>query len=183
MRQLWDVKSRIVKSLTPRPELWLAAVLVSGFIAYYLDSRPVERENPRQAEDVETAATFIPEGFVLVPIEVSNFESLDSILGKYGVVDLYAPADDPKRQAVKIAERVRILRAPLNPSHFAVLIPESDSQRIVMHPGPLLVVVQPQTVSGTKIVYPEKEKRAKRSPRSRIDVEPGPEEKGAVDES
>jgi hypothetical protein len=177
------MKAKLLKSLAPRPELWLAAVLVSGFIAYYLDSRPASREHPRQAEDVETAATFIPDGYVLVPIEVANFESLDSILGKFGVVDLYAPSDDPKRQTIKIAERVRILRAPLNPSHFAVLIPETDSQRIVMHPGPLLVVVQPQSVSGTKIVYPERKKPVTRSPRSRIDIEPGPDEKGAEDES
>src|SRR5690349_14215407 len=29
--------------------------------------------------------TFIPKGFVLVPIDVQNYEALDSILGKYGL--------------------------------------------------------------------------------------------------
>jgi hypothetical protein len=33
--------------------------------------------------------THIPKGFVLIPIEVQNYESLDSILGRFGVVDLY----------------------------------------------------------------------------------------------
>jgi hypothetical protein len=167
--QLWKMKSRIIESLAPRPSLWVGAILVSGFIAYYIDSRP-QTGGDTDTGTAQDAATFIPNGFVLVPIEVSNFESLDSILGNYGIVDLYAPGDSPKKRPIKIAERIKILRAPLNPSHFAVLAPEDESDRIVAQPGPLMVVVQPKITSGTRIVKPAPEGKKKERSRSRLDI-------------
>ncbi len=162
---------------------WMAAAAVSAFIAYYWDVTTPSAQPAIQAEDPEVASTFIPAGYVLVPIEVANFESLDSILGKFGVVDLYLPSDDPKARPRKVAERVRILRAPLNPSRFAVLARENDSPRLVSHGGPFTVVVQNPDVAGTGIVNdrkdasdePEKSdgQTAKRGRRTRIIYEAG----------
>lgn len=92
--------------------------------------------------------TLIPDGFTLVPIEVQNVDSLDSILGPKGVVNLLAP---PRREGAKtrlVARRVPILRAPLNPSHFAVLVPESISRSITQEPGPFWVVIQNPNQQG-----------------------------------
>jgi hypothetical protein len=130
----------------------MAAAAVSAFIAYYWDVTAPSAQPAIKAEDPEVASTFIPAGYVLVPIEVANFESLDSILGKFGVVDLYLPSEDPKARPRKVAERVRILRAPLNPSRFAVLARENDSPRLVSHGGPFTVVVQNPDTAGTGIV-------------------------------
>src|SRR4051812_7351936 len=117
----------LAKSLKSQKSwMWVAAIAVSGFMAFYFDSMATKTREAHTAEDPETASTLIPAGFVLVPIEVANYESLDSILGNFGVVDLYIPSDDPKKRALKIAERLKILRAPLNPSHFAVLARESE---------------------------------------------------------
>ena len=153
--------------------LWVAVVAVAAFLAYYwdvTDGRP--NQNLESRESVEEAATFIPDGFVLVPIEVANYESLDSILGKFGVVDLYSVTDDPKKRPVKVAERIKILRAPLNPSHFAVLAPEADSVRIVSQSGPFTVVVQHPSKSGTNFVNPSSdETKSRRRNHSRIEVE------------
>ena len=153
--------------------VWVAVVLVAAFLAYYwdvTDGRSAQKSEAR--ESVENVATFIPEGFVLVPIEVANYESLDSILGNFGVVDLYLPSDDPKKRPYKVAERIKILRAPLNPSHFAVLAPEGESGKIVGHIGPFVVVVQHPSKSGTNFVNPPpvEPKSVKRN-RSRIEVE------------
>lgn len=103
--------------------------------------------------------TLIPSGFALVPIEVQNSESLDSILGNKGVVNLLAPPHEAGKKSRLIARRVPILRAPLNPSHFAVLVPESISRDITQEQGPFWVVIQNPTESGMSF---EKQKSSNR---------------------
>lgn len=92
--------------------------------------------------------TLIPTGFALVPIEVQNSESLDSILGNKGIVNLLAPPREAGKMSRLIARRIPILRAPLNPSQFAVLVPESISRDITQEQGPFWVVIQNPKESG-----------------------------------
>ncbi len=107
--------------------------------------------NPvRTTESADGIDLLIPEGQSLVPIEVVNYETLDSLLGPYGVVDLFYA--DPERPEVskKIASMVKILRAPKNPSHFAVLVPSRLALHILRSKGPFIVSVQnPKFQTGT----------------------------------
>jgi hypothetical protein len=131
---------------------WLIAVLMAGGAAWYWDQKsPTKETDSRLATDLEAADTYIPSGFVLVPIEVANYESLDSILGKFGVVDLYLPANEKVAHATRVASHIKILRAPLNPSHFAVLAREEDSSQLVRFSGPFTVIVQNPKKGGTAI--------------------------------
>jgi hypothetical protein len=134
--------------------VWIFAVILAGALAFYWDSHDSNTDNGKTHEDPQAASTFIPAGFVLVPIEVANYESLDSILGKFGVVDLYRPNSDPAKRPIKAAERVKILRAPLNPSHFAVLVSEAESPLLVSFQGAFTVVVQNPQQNGTGFVNP-----------------------------
>ena len=93
--------------------------------------------------------TFIPKGYVLVPIDVQNYEALDSILGKFGVVDLFRNRADGGQL---IAKNVRLLRAPQNPSRFAVLIAESQASEILKYQGLVFVTLKPPNQRGTEIV-------------------------------
>jgi hypothetical protein len=163
-----------------KPWIWFGAILVSGFLAFYMDSSSSKASAAGSSEDPANASTLIPAGYVLVPIDVANYESLDSILGNFGVVDLYQPSEDPKKPAHKIAERLKILRAPLNPSHFAVLTREAESARLVSHQGPFTVIVQNPNRAGMGLVKegdetlesPDSRKHpARGSGRSRITVE------------
>jgi len=95
--------------------------------------------------------THIPRGYVLIPIEVQNFESLDAIFGRFGRVDLYR-VDDNGASHRPVAVNVRLLRAPQNPSRFAVLVPESESRLILSHGGSYVVVVKPAATGGTEFV-------------------------------
>lgn len=114
---------------------------------------PPQRENPQSPLSLDT---YIPEGFVLVPIEVQNYESLDLVIGKFGVVDLYQSSDTKtgaKAGKLKpIAKAIKILRSPMNPSLFAVLAPDDQAHIIVKHPGPFQVVVQNPKQRGTDFV-------------------------------
>lgn len=168
-------RTRVLEVFDHRNAWWIAAVLFAGALAWYWDqTTPKETSDPHRPEKIDAADTFIPAGFVLVPIEVANYESLDSILGKFGVVDLYVPAADPARPPRKVASRIKILRAPLNPSHFAVLAREEDSVRLVQQASPFTVVVQNPARSGTSFVNTAESRRGDprpARPRSRIFVE------------
>ncbi len=99
--------------------------------------------------------TFIPDGDVLLPVEVQNLESLDSLIGQYGVVDLYQPGNP-----VAIAKGLKIIRSPKDPSEFSVLVPETESSTIISaETKPFLVVVQNPSRAEQKIPVAPKPSR------------------------
>ncbi len=100
----------------------------------------------------------IPRGFVLVPIEVQNYEALDSILGRFGNVDLFQAGGESQKL---VARNVRILRAPQNPSHFAILVTEDKAGEILKSGGVFTVIVKRPENDGTEFVNNEKTKRRK----------------------
>ncbi len=110
---------------------------------------------PAQETAVASADTYIPDGFVLVPIELQNAESLGSLIGAYAVVDLFR---GPKSQ--RVGRRLRLLRAPLNPEQFAVLVPEGEVSTLMSIPGPYWAVIQnPQQRKATEIANQHKKSR------------------------
>ncbi|MES2964882.1 MAG: hypothetical protein V4760_13405 [Bdellovibrionota bacterium] len=165
------MKNWLEKLAFERWKIWMIAIVVSGAIAFAWDISRPKSDSSIEPESPETASTFIPAGFVLVPIEVANYESLDSILGKFGVVDLFKAPEDGRGRSIKVAERVKILRAPLNPSHFAVLVPDSESSRLVSETGAFTVVVQNPSRDGTRFVNDLPRATRSRQRTSRIAVE------------
>lgn len=103
--------------------------------------------------------TLIPRGFVLVPIEIQNYEALDSIIGRFGVVDLFQSGAGETRELV--AKNVRILRAPQNPTQFAVLVREAEVSQILKNGGVYTVIVKRPEQSGSELVKAAKTKRRK----------------------
>lgn len=81
------------------------------------------------------ASTFIPEGHVLIPIEVENAEALSAMTGGYAWVDLYTPSIDEynPRRTKKIVKKIRILRAPLDPQHYGIIVPEEYAEAILSY--------------------------------------------------
>ncbi len=138
--------SRIFRSHPTVVWCVLAGLTLSAAI-YRETSRASSNERPLDQE--ESVDTFIPAGFVLVPIEVLNYESLDSVLGRFGVVDLYSADPSTGKKAEKVASRIRILRAPRNPNQFAVLAPEEESTDLVKDGSGYFVVVQNPKLGGT----------------------------------
>jgi hypothetical protein len=120
----------------------LAALLLQG------PSAPAGPANTTRAE----VDTYIPKGFVLVPIEVQNYEALDSILGHFGVVDLFQAGQTGHPEQRLVARNVRILRAPQNPSHFAVLVQEGEVAHVLKFGGQFTVIVKRPEKVGTEFV-------------------------------
>lgn len=136
--------------------IWTAALVsLLPILAAVLVKSSSEAPEPKSAQAAVDVDTFIPKGFVLVPIEVQNYEALDSILGKFGVVDLFQGAGPDKPQQRLVAKNVRMLRAPQNPAHFAILVQESEAPRILQFGGSFTVIVRRPGQDGTEFVKGE----------------------------
>ncbi len=110
---------------------------------------------PEEQGPAASADTYIPKGYVLVPIELQNAESLSSLIGSYAVVDLFR---GPSSQ--RVGRRLRLLRAPLNPQQFAVLVPESEVSTLMSTPGPYWAAIQnPKDQQSTEIASGRRKSR------------------------
>lgn len=105
------------------------------------------------------AATYIPKGYVLVPIEFTNFETLNALVKDFAIIDLYTTPNTEGRNT-KIAERIKVIRAPYNPNLFAVLVKSDLSEVIMRHAGPFWGTLQnTQTPEGQNIIRPMNTKK------------------------
>lgn len=131
-------------------QLLVVAFVILGLVAFL---SPTEKETPMTfLPEPASADTFIPAGHVLVPLEISNAESLASLVGDLGgVVDLYLAATETQKGGIKVGSKLKILRAPLNPQQYAVLVKDGESSRLMSFAGPFIAVVQNPEATGTKL--------------------------------
>ncbi|MCK6598169.1 MAG: hypothetical protein L6Q37_07375 [Bdellovibrionaceae bacterium] len=99
----------------------------------------VNNKDPIQYSKFNIDAT-IPNGYVLIPIDVINGASLSSLMGQTGIVDLFSTENGRKTKLV--ASRVKIVQATDQNDSFAVLLKETLSQKIVQAQGPFFAIVQ-----------------------------------------
>jgi hypothetical protein len=139
----------------------VVVILLLGLGAALLQ-RPQAAPQETSSETVSSLDIFIPEGESLVPIQVANYESLDQVIGQFGVVDLLSTPLSPTEKAQRVAYAVKLIRSPESPRHFSVLIPADQAHRLAGHHGEFTVVVRNPKLVGTKIV---KEKRGSQTRR------------------
>lgn len=121
--------------------LMVLILLLTGLIGFQSltasqSDAPVVTETSISPDDL------IPSGFVLVPIQLENHSSIDSVVGAQSIVNLYRILAGDKESGSLIGRNLRMLRAPLNPQQFAVLVPESDVGRFISYQGQLHAVLQ-----------------------------------------
>lgn len=145
------------KSFRPFLLLIIAAITVTVVSAFVPKTSSVTDGTNSTGESVDT---LIPYGFVLVPIQVQNEQALDGLIGAFGLVDLFTPSTEPGRGGTRVAHNVKILRAPNNPSQFAVLVPEEMAPRIVRGESGYFVMVQnPKVKERVQLDNSKKTKR------------------------
>lgn len=144
--------------------LWMmsstAAVLLMLLMSFS-SSKGSEPQHTDRSTTTLSLAEQVPDGFVLVPIEPINFETIDAIVEDHAYVDLYLASNDElssydasssMRKKRLIARGLPLVRAPKNPSRFAVLVKESDSNVLTRLGGPVQIVVRRGPPKGG---YPE----------------------------
>lgn len=137
------------KDFYEKNKKWALMFLVSSGLAVVCSWKEPQKVS---ADPIELDI-MIPAGFVLLPIEVENYESLDSVLGQMGVVDLYQNQNGKSKRDL-VASFVRILRNPHNPNQFSILVPEKNAHTITNNFGPYFVSLRPRK---TGIGFEEKE--------------------------
>lgn len=101
--------------------------------------------------------TKIPRGLTLIPIELTNAESISSLIGDMGgVVDLYHTPTESKKGGFRVGTKLKLARAPLNPQQYAVLIPEKDALRFMSFSGPFMAVIHNPAAHGREITGPSR---------------------------
>jgi hypothetical protein len=138
----------------PRNKVLVIALAVMVLIVA-LEKWANSTHTSEETSSEDSADTYIPDGFVLVPIELQNADSLSSLIGSYAVVDLFRGPNSHK-----VGKRLKLLRAPLNPNQFAVLVPEGEVSAVLAHHGPLWAVIQnPQQRKSPEITSRQKKSR------------------------
>lgn len=143
----------------------LLAFLALGLVALLLtllapaDTTKPEAAAASAAEEAFDVDTFIPAGHLLIPLQLSNAESLASLSGPFSLVDLYATRENG-RKSFKVASAVKLLRAPLNPQQFAVLVREDESAPLVTMEGPFFAALKnPKDIPPTRDTTKKSAKR------------------------
>lgn len=129
--------------------IFVIGFVVLGIFSIFFEFANVgTKKESGQAVPSESPDTIIPNGYVLVPIELANADSLGSIIDEFAVVDLYSGALPGEKGGTRVGQKLRLIRAPLNPKTFAVLVPEAEASKIVGSIGPVIAVVQNKNQKG-----------------------------------
>lgn len=157
-----------LRALNQVPLVVWVVVTALGAILLSLEPSQGQSNEPLSLKpQASSLDTFIPRGYVLIPIELENYNSVDSILGSYGVVDLYLSRQNYHAKAKPLARRIKILRAPQNPSQFAVLVPEGKAGLFFQQESVFFAAILNPKESGTEFENKAKP-RKQNSPRSMI---------------
>jgi hypothetical protein len=137
MPKTWSEDLRAWLSLKKNRIFALAFIVMAILIALTSVGQKIETQAAPESAD-----TVIPAGFVLVPIQLENQESVSSLMGEYGIVNLFLSARVTGHSKIKVGQHLRLLRAPLNPDQYAVLVPEDEAGKILEAQGPFFAVLQ-----------------------------------------
>lgn len=135
--------------------IFLIIFIIIGVMTATYHLQGADSKKPIDLHTPDRMDTAIPKGLRLYEIEISNYELLDSIIGQYGVVDLFTTPLNPNEKAKRVAYSVRIVRAPKNPNKFAVLAPDSEIEKLASYHGTFTVAVKNPNEAGTKFVQDE----------------------------
>lgn len=153
-----DVQTFIAAGIKYKSALLTAGFLAVGALAAWASTAatpPIPLEAPADV------STFIPRDHLLIPIELKNIEQLDGVLGAHGLVDLFETDDETGKSSRLVGRRFRLIRAPLNPRTFAVLVREAEVERFLSFKGPLMASLR-TTESGGHEMPEERRKRPSR---------------------
>jgi len=114
------------------------------FVLVYAVTSLVNATNQKTDYTPVTPDTLIPRGHVLIPIELENIETITGLIENYGVIDIYL-GQKLTETSQKILNKVKIIRAPLNPQKFAILLPENAAKVFMRYNGLFVGAVQNKT--------------------------------------
>lgn len=107
----------------------ILAVLFCGLLwTLFSHFLPAKSTATLEAPSTETFTidSYLPEGFVLFPLEFENQAALDPLIGEFAILNIYQTAGEDAGRGKLVAKNVKVMRAPQNPQALAALIPENQ---------------------------------------------------------
>ena len=100
--------------------------------------------------------SMVPEGFVLMPIEISNGQDIKNIIGSYGVLDLYAYSKQTGLPETLTASALKVLPPSSEEGVFTALVPEKSALHLFNYTEGFYAVVQNPQKTGAKVYKKQK---------------------------
>ena len=134
--------------------------VVAGCLLILLIGFEVHQKlRPEPKESIPSIDTLIPRGMRLYPIQLKNQESLQSFVGDFAMVDLYQVTPAGRRGKL-VGKKLKLLRAPLNPQEFALLLREQDVPLVSGENLSFFAVIEnPDKTSSGEILSPSQASR------------------------
>lgn len=138
---LKNIIARLKLIKQPRSPKWflITAAILMVAILVKPKSESIEKTSPVRPL---SADTYIPGGFVLVPVQLVNQASIDSLIGSFTIVDIYLAGEQLEKTRKLVAQDVRMIRAPLDPNQFGVLMDENNQEMIEKLSQPIFAVLK-----------------------------------------
>ncbi len=141
---------------------FLSLTFLLGMASYLIQFQSKDIPITQGSEKIESIDTYVPNNKALLQIKIANYESLDQVIGHFGVVDLYSTPLNPQEKARRLATAVKIVKTPGNPRIFNILLDNGELSPILAYQGEYTVVIRNPKVLGTKVDKP-KVRKPKRS--------------------
>lgn len=146
----------------------LSAFILVGLLTVIINRISTESQSEKISSKQNTTSddidTFIPRGYVLIPMDFVNIDSLSAMIGDTAVIDIYqvdagTNVEKSLNKGVKVVSKVKLLRAPKNPHQFAILIQEKLGDQILSFRGPFWAVLQNRSSANTEVIESEKKQK------------------------
>lgn len=146
----------------PQKPYWIFTSLIFMGLALLglqqKDQKSPEHSPSQENQNSQNIDTMVPNGYVLVALQLINSDSINALLGPFGMVDLYPTSATlswsqknefaVKKSATPLATHLRIIRAPNNPRLFGVLLPETSRELILQLAEPVFAVIHHPNASS-----------------------------------
>ena len=142
------MSTKLKKYLNENKSVLLCLMVAAALTFLWSITKKAPTAGPLKEVAPEVASTFIPKGMVLVPVRLENAQSISTLLGEMGVIDLFATT--PSGETKKVVSRVKVLRSPNNPTEYAVLCHQSRAKEILKWGGPFIAAIQNPNVENTQ---------------------------------
>lgn len=145
----------LLRSLNQNLQRLPNALLFLAALAMALIASSAKQEEPSQV--TKPIDTYIPRGYVLLPLPIENKKTLRTIIGDKAVINLYRKKEGGKPRL--IARNLRILSGGQAPLQMNILVKENLASQLLQREGSYWAAIQnSQESSAPHFLKPSKKR-------------------------
>jgi len=119
----------------------LTTLLTFSIILIILATSLLPKSGEKAEPETSYLSDLIPEGYVLVPVQIINGDALSQMMDLTAYVDLYS-LDIIKRRKQLLFKKIKIIKNPSDPISFSILLSENKGQELNFLEEPVFAVLK-----------------------------------------